>query len=389
MALTLKAIRALAPKERDYKKADEKGLYLLVKKTGVMSWHFKYRIDGSEKKRSYGLYPEVTLTEARNRRDEDREKLRQGIDPRPIRKQIKPFGEFAETWLAQLSPMSESNRARLERIVRRDLIPELAGEDIDTLSTNPARLLETIRIIENRGAIVTAKRANLYAGQIFRYAIACQLCYADPSTLIKDALKKPPKPKHFAAITEKKAFGKLLQAIDEYQGSIIVKTALKLQPMLFCRPRELRYLEKNEINWAENRIEIPAEKMKMDNDHIIPLSTQALSIFKEYLELDITREIKYVFPSARMDGRPMSENALRAALRTMGFDNDTQTPHGFRASARTLLDEELEYPAHLIEHQLAHSVKDPNGRAYNRTKHIAQRVEMMQAWSDFIESIKK
>jgi integrase len=246
-----------------------------------------------------------------------------------------------------------------------------------------------LRKIENRGAIETAKRAKQTCGQIFRYGIATGRCERDPSADLAGALKTV-KERHLAAITDPKEVGQLMIAIDNYQGTSTVCAALKLSPLLFCRPGELRHMEWSEINWGEEQWEIPANKggenKKISFDHIVPLSTQALEILREQQLL--TSKSKYVFPSARQLSRPLSENGVRTALRTMGYDNETMTPHGFRAMARTLLDEQLGYKVEWIEQQLAHAVKDHLGRAYNRTTHLPQRKKMMQHWSDYLDQLK-
>ena len=207
----------------------------------------------------------------------------------------------------------------------------------------------------------------------------------DPSTDLKGALREPKK-KHFTAITEPKHVGPLLVAIDGFAGSATVRAALRLSALLFCRPGELRHMEWKEINWDEERWELPAEKMKVRQPHIVPLAKQSLAILTETRRL--TGNGRYVFPSARGRSRPLSENGVRTALRTMGYDNDTMTPHGFRAMARTILDEVLAYRVDYIEHQLAHAVKDTNGRAYNRTAHLAGRREMMQHWADYLDQLR-
>tara|TARA_R110001583_G_C5669615_1_gene410598 strand:- start:13831 stop:14505 length:675 start_codon:yes stop_codon:yes gene_type:complete len=220
---------------------------------------------------------------------------------------------------------------------------------------------------------------------VFRYAIATGRAERDPSTDLRGALATA-KTTHFAAITTPKEAGQLIASIDHYQGTAVVCAALKLSPLLFCRPGELRSLEWADLNWDEKRIEIPAERMKIKEPHIIPLCTQALEILTELRQL--TGRHRYIFPSARGASRPLSENGVRVAIRTMGYDNTQMTAHGFRAMARTLLDEVLGFRIDWIEHQLAHAVKDANGRAYNRTKHLPQRADMMQKWADYLDVLK-
>ncbi len=392
MALTVVAARSAKPKEKDYKLSDEKGMYLLVKKNGAKYWRMKYRAAGKEKVLALGVFPEITLAHARKKRDSARLQISDGIDPSRLKQAEKQaqkdagansFEVVAREWLIKRGKKSESGDKRLIRMLEKDLFPVLGYLPI--VDITPPLLLTALRKIEDRGAVETAHRARGYAGQIFRYAVASGRAQSDPSVVLRGALAVSVK-SHFSAIIDPKELGHLLTAIDGYQGTITTCAALKLSPLLFCRPGELRHLEWTEINWSEGQIELPAEKMKIRQPHIIPLSRQALAVLSE---LDTSpRRGKYVFPSARGASRPMSENCVRTALRTMGYDNDTMTPHGFRATARTLLDEVLGFRTEWIEQQLAHAVKDPNGRAYNRTKHLAQRKDMMQRWADYLDFLK-
>ena len=244
-------------------------------------------------------------------------------------------------------------------------------------------LLETLRKMEAKGIVETARRAKQTASQVFRYAIITGRAQHDPAADLKGALQIPKK-RHFAALTDPKQVGGLMLAIDNYHASYTVKAALKCSALWFCRPGELRALEWSNVNWDEKRLEIIAEKTHQQ--HIIPLSTQAIELLESMQP--ISGYSKYVFPSNRGMSRPMSENTIRVALRTMGYGNDDMTAHGFRALARTLLDEVLNYRVEWIEQQLAHTVKDANGRAYNRTKHLPQRFEMMQRWADYLDELK-
>jgi integrase len=239
-----------------------------------------------------------------------------------------------------------------------------------------------LRKIEDRGALETAHRAKQTAGQVFRYAVATGRAERDPTGDLKGALGNP-KGRHLAAITDPKEVGKLLVAMKGYTGTQVVKAALLLSPLLICRPGELRHMEWTEVKWEENSWELPGEKMKTKQPHVVPLSTQALDLLRELKKL--TGNGRYVFPSARGASRPLSENGVRTALRTLGYDNNTMTPHGFRAMARTILDEVLDFRVDWIEHQLAHAVRDTNGRAYNRTTHLEGRRQMMQKWADYLD----
>lgn len=393
MPLSATQVEKAKPLDKDYKLSDGNGLYLLVKTSGSRYWRFKYRFTGKERLLAIGVYPDISLKDARLARDEARRLLAQGVDPSAEKQARKlannqaaanSFEVIAREWLAvKMYDKSESHRDRTSAALEKDLFPYIGRKPIAELT--PLDLLAALRRIEKRGAIETAHRAKQTAGQIIRYAIATGRAERDISADLKGALKNPVT-KHFPAITEPAEVGRLLLAIDNYTGTNIVKAALQLSPLLFCRPGELRHLEWSEINMAEARIEIVAEKMKMREAHIIPLSKQAQAILEELQPL--TGHLKYVFPSPRGQSRPLSENGVRTALRALGYDNDTLTPHGFRAMARTLLDEVLGYRIEWIEQQLAHAVKDANGRAYNRTKHLPQRTDMMQRWADYLDTLR-
>lgn len=391
MPLTDRQVQTAKPAEKDRKISDEKGMYLLVTKAGTKSFRLKYRFHGKEKKLILGTYPEVSLKKARQLRDSARQLLADGIDPsaqkkaeRATAKQLSKnsFEIIGREWFdTKQSDKTEGHQRRVLRALEKDLFPTLGNMPLNEI-TAPV-LLQTLRRIEARSAIETAHRVKQIAGQVFRFAIATGRAERDPTPDLKGALSNPKK-RHFAAITDPKDVGRLMVAIDEFNGTHTVKAALKLSALFFCRPGELRHLTWNNINLEENRVELVAEKTQQQ--HIIPLSTQAREILEQLHSITGTGE--YVFPSARGRSRCMSENAVRVALRSMGYDNDTMTPHGFRAMARTLLDEALNYRVEWIEQQLAHAVKDANGRAYNRTKHLAQRSEMMQSWADYLDQLK-
>ena len=396
MALTELQVKQAKPKDKDYKLSDGKGMFLHVTKTGSKYWRLKYRHPLTKKERllALGVYPETSLKKARQARDEARQLLQDGIDPSDHRKAQKAdsfaaatntFEALARDWYAtKMSDKSESHRKRTLRLLERDLFPYLGSRPIAEIT--PPEVLTVLKRIEARGAIETAKRAKQTASMVFRFAIAGGRASNDPAAVVGDQLQ-PTQTKHFPTITDPAEVGKLLVSIDEYQGSPMVRAALKLSPLLFCRPGELRGLEWSEVNWEEERIELPAEKMKTRLPHIIPLAKQALDILRELHPL--TGRFRYVFPSQKGASRCMSDNAVRTALRTMGYGNEVITPHGFRAMARTLLDEVLNERVEHIEHQLAHTVKDANGRAYNRTKHLAQRVAMMQRWADYLDDLRE
>ena len=391
MPLTVKEAQAATPREKGYKLSDEKGLFLLIKTNGAKYWRMKYRFQGKEKLLSFGVFPEITLKKAREKRDEARLLLADGIDPSAHKKANKAseklratnsFQSIALEWFeTQQSDKTLGYQKRVLRALEHDLFPSIGDTPINEVTA--PMLLGALRKVEDRGAIETAHRDKQIAGQVFRYAIATGRAERDPTPDLKGALK-PAKTKHFSAITTPKEAGQLMAAIDLFQGTEVVRSALKLSALFFCRPGELRHLKWSDINHDELRIELVAEKTHQQ--HIIPLSEQAISILQDLHP--ITGKGEYIFPSARGRSRCMSENAIRVALRSMGYDNDTMTPHGFRAMARTLLDEALNYRVEWIEQQLAHAVKDANGRAYNRTKHLEQRTEMMQRWADYLDQLK-
>ncbi|HRH79981.1 MAG TPA: integrase arm-type DNA-binding domain-containing protein [Thiobacillaceae bacterium] len=392
MALTDTAIRNAKPTEKSVKLSDGGGLYLLLNPNGSRWWRLDYRFDGKRKTLSMGVYPDVTLKDARARRDEARKLLAVDVDPGENRKALKAakkdratnsFEVIAREWYAKFSPTwSESHGDRTIRRFERDIFPWLGDKPIAEIS--PPRLLETVRRIEQRGALETAHRALSNCGQVFRYAIATGRAQRDISADLQGALP-PVKANHFAAVTDPQQVAELLRAMDCYSGSLIVRYALRLAPLVFVRPGELRKAE-----WADVDLDAAEWRYivtKTNTPHIVPLSKQAVEILTDLQAL--TGGGRYLFPGARTNGRPMSDNAILAAFRRMGIPKEEMTGHGFRAMARTILDEVLGYRPDIIEHQLAHSVKDPNGRAYNRTAHLAERRKMMQEWSDYLDNLKE
>ncbi len=401
MPLTDTAIRNAKPgitaagktTDKPYKMGDAGGLYLEVAPSGGKWWRLKYRHGGKEKRLSLGVYPDVGLKDARQRRDEARKLLANDIDPAENRKATKAakveragnsFEVIAREWYAKNSPnWAENHGKRIIQRFERDLFPWIGGRPIAEITA--PELLAVLRRIEDRGAVETAHRAHQNCGQVFRYAVATGRAERDPSPDLKGALP-PVKEKHLAAITDPKAIGALLRAMDDYQGQFVTKCALRLAPLVFVRPGELRNAEWAEFDLDKAEWNIPAERMKMREPHLVPLSAQAVDILRELHPL--TGEGRYLFPSARTRGRPMSDNAILSALRRMGFEKDEMSGHGFRAMARTVLDEVLQVRPDYIEHQLAHAVRDPNGRAYNRTAHLGERRKMMQLWADYLDKKK-
>jgi integrase len=393
MPLTATAVKQAKPREKPYKLADERGMYLLVNPNGSKYWRLKYRYGGREKTLALGVYPDVSLEKARKKRSHARDQLDDGIDP-GVTKKLKKLSQYQEVansfeaiareWFeTRISMKSESYKDRTWRLLKNDLLPSLARRPINQITA--PELLMVLRKVEGRGAVDMAHRAKQTAGQVFRYAVATGRAERDPSGDLKGALK-PRTKKHYAALTNPEEAGRLMVAIGAYTGTPVVKTALYLSAYTFQRPGEIRHMEWSEINWGLERWEIPGDKMKMGAEHIVPLSNQALAQLRD-LEL-LTGRGSFVFPSARGRSRPLSENGVRIALRTMGYDNDTMTAHGFRAMARTILDEVLHFRIDYIEHQLAHAVRDPNGRAYNRTKYLAERAQMMQAWANYLDALQ-
>ena len=390
MSLNVKTITAAQPTNKRYRLFDGGGLYLEVSPAGTKTWALKYRVAGKEKKYTIGKYPAVGLADARLQRELLKAEITAGNDPAANKKLKKLstaanlFGIIANEWFdVKIKPQSAVHAKRTGSILNNHLMPHLA--DRPMVDVKPPELLNVLRLIEGQGSINTAHRARQIAGQIYRYAIASGRAERDPSADLKGALVNE-KPKHFGAITEPAEVAHLLIAIDAYKGYPIVTAALKISPLLFQRPGEIRHMEWSEIDFDDALWSIPANKIKTKIDHLVPLSTQAIAVLRHIEQY--TGRSRYVFPSARSNNRPLSENGVRVALRTMGYTGEQMTAHGFRALARTLLDEVLEYRIDYIEQQLAHAVKDPNGRAYNRTKHLDRRREMMQAWADYLDELK-
>jgi integrase len=386
--------RTAKPKDAVYRLSDGQGLYMQISPDGEKRWRFQYtRPAGGRNTLGFGDYPAVALATARERRDEARRLLAEGIDPGEHRKITKAmqksraansFEFVALEWYAKFSVnWVDAHGERIIRRLERDVFPWLGGRPIAEITA--PELLAVLRRIEDRGALETAHRALQNCGQVFRYGIATGRAERDPSQDLRGALP-PPRKTHLAAITEPHAIGPLLRAMDAYTGTFVTKCALRLAPLVFVRPGELRQAEWAEIDLDAATWEIPADRMKMKQAHVVPLSTQAVEILRQLHALTGGR--RYVFPSARTYDRPMSNNAILAALRRMGFDKEEMSGHGFRAMARTVLDEVLGFRPDFIEHQLAHAVRDPNGRAYNRTAHLPQRRKMMQAWADYLDTLK-
>jgi len=398
MALTDVKVRNEKAGEKQKKLFDGDGLFLLImppgKKTpnGSKCWRLKYRFGGKEKLLALGTYPEVSLSDARDRRSEARKLLANGIDPGEERKTKKAldadnaantFEVVARDWYDKNKQgWSGGHSTTVLSYLEKNAFPVIGKRPISTI-TSPD-VLKMLQDIESRKAISTAHRVRAICSQIFEYAISIGKTVNDPVAPLRKALSKH-EVQHLAAITDPKEAAALLRAIDNYQGSYSVKCALRFAPLVFVRPGELRKAEWSEIDLDKAEWCIPAEKMKMKSPHIVPLSQQAVEILKELFPL--TGDGKYVFPG-RNRTQPISGNTLTAALGYMGYEQDVMSAHGFRAMARTILDEVLQVRIDFIEHQLAHKVIDPNGRAYNRTAHLEERRKMMQLWADYLDGLK-
>ncbi|MBD5805329.1 Prophage CP4-57 integrase [Azoarcus sp. Aa7] len=395
MPLSDVAIRTAKPGPKPLKLSDAGGLYLLLNPSGAKWWRLDYRFGGKRKTLSMGVYPDVTLKLARERRDEARRRIADGIDPGEHRKATKKaraevaansFEAVAREWYArQATVLKDSTKDKLLRRLEVDVLPYIGARPVSELAAPD--LLAIIKRIEGRGAFDIAKRMHNACGRIFRYAVAHGLCARDPSRDIelRDVLQ-PVAIRHHASLTNPKDVGGLLRAIDGFTGAFTTRCALQLAPLMFVRPGELRHAEWSEFDFDKSEWRIPAEKMKMEEQHIVPLSRQAVAVLREIQHL--TRAGRYVFPSERGGGRPMSENTVNAALRRMGYTSNEMTGHGFRSMASTLLHE-LGYPHQVIERQLAHGERNQVAAAYNFAEYLPERRVMMQQWADYLDKLKK
>jgi len=390
--LTDMKVQKAKPQDKPVTLFDGGGLFLMVTPSGGKLWRFKYRYDGKQKLLALGAYPEVSLADARHKREDARKLLASNNDPGAVRKaqnqantqKSETFETIAREWFQKFSQRwKETHSSRIIRSLERDVFPWIGTQPIAEIKA--PELLAVLRRVETRGTLDTVHRIRTICGQIFRYAVVSGRAERDPSGDLKGAIP-PPQEGHMAAITEPAKVGELLRAIDGYQGSVAVQCALKLAPLVFVRPGELRNMEWVEIDFENAQWNIPAEKMKMKEPHIVPLPTQALALLTAIKSL--TSASRYVFPSGRSFDRPMSNNAILAALRRMGYTKDEMSGHGFRAMARTILDEVLQVRTDYIEAQLAHRVRDPLGRSYNRTHHLNERRKMMQTWADYLDGLK-
>lgn len=380
---------------------DSGGLYLEVSPAGSKRWFWKIYTAGKEKRLALGSYPAVTLTAARKARDAAKLNKSEGRDPVQLRKveKLKATTPDADTFKVtalewyemKLASWSTHYAIREKRNLEKDLFPYFEARRIADIE--PIELLAAVRQVEERGALDVAHRVLTTARQVWRYAVATGRASRDVSADLKGALK-PHHGKHFAAITDPVKLGELIRVIRGYQGGPIVRAALQLAPMLFQRPGELRAAAWSEMDLDAGLWTIPSVRMKRNVDgkkngaaHLVPLPTQAVDILRKLQP--ITGKGTLVFHGERSHDRPISDNTLRAALLTLGYGPTVQSVHGFRATARTILAEELEFETQVIEAQLAHAVKDANGRAYNRTTYMKQRAAMMQTWADYLDKLAK
>ena len=392
MPLTDTTIRNAKPATKPRKLSDGGGLHLLLHPNGGKYWRWAYRFNGKQKTLALGTYPAVSLKKARKRRDDGRELVADGIDPAAARKAkqaaekaatTNTFEAVAREWHAkQLHTWSSGHAGRVLRSIEKDIFPWLGATPIAAIE--PPMLLEALQRIEDRGALDTAHDVRSVCGRVFRYGIATGKAKRDPAADLKDALS-PVKPVHHAAITTPVEVGALLRDLDGYQGNLVTRCALRLQPLLFVRPGELRHAEWLEFDLEAKEWRIPADKMKLDIAHIVPLSDQAVATLRQLHPL--TGHGRYVFPSVRSADRPMSENTVNAALRRLGYAKDQMTGHGFRSIATTLLNEQ-EWSRDAIERQMAHAEGDSVRAAYNRAEHLPERRRMMQAWADYLDGLR-
>ena len=393
--LTDMQVKNAKPKAKAYKLADGGGLYLEVTPVGSKLWRMKFKqASGKESRLSFGAYPEVGLTQARSSRATARQLRANDIDPGQAKREAKilrsaavahTFEAVARDWLRKTAvDRAESTQAKNTAWLEKNVFPYIGSMPISAI--RPLDVLGALRKIEARGALESAHKIKQICGKVFRFAVASGLAERDVTVDLRDALATVPAA-NYAAITEPNEVAKLLRAIHSYTGHPYATAALKLAPILFQRPGELRAMEWAEIDWEKAEWSLPSTKMKMKRGHVVPLPTQAVSVLRRLHA--ISGHGKYVFPSVRTGSRCMSENTINVALRSLGYSKEMMTGHGFRATARTILDEVLDERVDLIEHQLAHMVKDPNGRAYNRTAHLPARRLMMQRWADYLDQLRE
>lgn len=389
--LTVVKVATLKPRDSIYRVADAAGLCIEVRPDGGRSWRYRYRFAGNARMLSLGTFPQISLAEARKRRDDARSLLQSGRDPSSERKVDKlrvklsaenTFGAIANEWLTQQrGKLAEVTYHKSEWLFSF-VIPTLGGRPIADISA--PEILAVLRSIETRGRRETAHRVKQRIGQVFRYAIATGRAERDPSNDLRGALS-PVVTTSRAAVTDPTQIADLLRAIDDYQGQPATRTALRLAPLVFARPGNLRAMEWSELDLDAAEWRIPAHKMKVREPHVVPLAQQAVVMLRELHPL--TGYGRYVFPGLRTGQRPMSENTINASLRRLGYDKETMTGHGFRALASTRLNE-MGWAPDIIERQLAHAERNKVRAAYNRASYMAERRKMMQVWADYLDTLR-
>jgi len=388
--LTNREIQAAEPREKAFKIPDGDGLHLLVNPDGKRWWRFRYRFEGREKSLSFGSYPLVSLQQARIKKSDARRMLLEGVDPSARRLAVREgldnsFERIAREWLAlQEKRFAPKTYEKTVWTFETLTFPFIGKRPIDRIAA--IDVLRLLRRLESRGAHHTAHRTKQRIGQVIRYAIATGRADRDVTADLRGALA-PVRAKHHAAIVEPARIAQLLRAIDSYEGQLTTGYALKLAPLLFVRPGELRHAEWKEfdLDSPEPLWRIPAEKMKMREAHLVPLASQAVALLKEVRE--ISGRWQFVFPSLRTRLRPMSENTINGALRRLGYPREEMTGHGFRTLASTSLNEQG-WNSDVIELQLAHAERDPVRAAYNRALRLTERRKMMQAWADYLDALR-
>lgn len=389
--LTDTKIRTLKPRQSAYRVADANGLCIEVRPSGAKAWRYRYRYAGKPSIITIAEYPATGLADARSERDRLRALVKGGGNPSVaariqraarVEQAETTFGAIATEFLTKRAKegLSTGSVKRERRLIEKDMA---VLKDIPIRDVTAPLLLACLRKLEKRGVVETAHRARSFAGRVFKYANATGRPCVNPAEDLVGALERP-QTKHLASVTDPEKIGDLLRAMYSYQGSLVTAAALKLAPMVFVRPGELRKARWEDIDLK--KAEWRFTTSKTGTPHIVPLPTQAIEILKELRP--VTAGSEFVFPGVRSPKRPMSENTVNAALRYLGYGGDTITGHGFRAMARTVLDEVLGFRPDFIEHQLAHAVRDPLGRAYNRTAHLPQRKKMMQAWADYLDGLR-
>ena len=391
MKLTDVNIKKAKPGDKTRKLTDGGGLFIQIEPTGGKLWRFQYWHDGKRKLLALGKYPDISLAEARERHQEARKQLAQGIDPTAAKKAVKAAGveraansfeviarEWFDRWKGD---KSKTTIQRALSILEKETFPYIGNRPISEIKTPD--ILTVLRRIEDRALIVKAHKAKDAISLVFRHAVQTGRAEYNPCDNLRGALK-PVRKKNYPTLTEPAQVAELLRAMESYKGGNIVRAALRLAPQFFCRPGELRAAK-----WADidlDRAEWKYTVSKTKTEHLVPLSRQAVEILNDLHQL--TGSSEYVFPGQRW-GRPFSNMTINRALQSMGYDTKTEiTGHGFRAMARTLLAERLRFPESVIEHQLAHKVPDTLGTAYNRTRFYDDRRRMMQAWSDYLDELK-